>query len=96
MLEKELEIRKASNYKNENSTLFDFIMIYMKIWRSSCQLKIDNNKEWFSSTYKFFCDVETASYDFTKSILIDPECLKYKASFIVASLITVTIEILLR
>jgi hypothetical protein len=28
--------------------------------------------------------------------LIDPECLKYKASFIVASLITVTIEILLR
>jgi hypothetical protein len=45
MLEKELEIRKASNYKNENSTLFDFIMIYMKIWRSSCQLKIDNNKE---------------------------------------------------
>ena len=42
------------------------------------------------------CDVETACYDFTKSVLIDAEVLKYKPSIIVPALITSTLEIALR
>ena len=31
-----MDVRKAVSYKNEHSTLFDYVMLYMKIWRSSC------------------------------------------------------------
>lgn len=40
--------------------------------------------------------METACYDFTKSVLIDSEVLKFKPSIIVPSLITSTLEITLR
>lgn len=48
------------------------------------------------TTYKFVCDVETAVYDFTKSLLIDAESLKYRQSIMVVALISATIEITLR
>jgi hypothetical protein len=51
---------------------------------------------WFISTHQFLCDVETACYDFTKSVLIDAEVLKYKPSIIVPALITSTLEIALK
>lgn len=40
ILQKELDIRQATNYENEVSTLFDFVMLYMKIWKMGCQYKI--------------------------------------------------------
>lgn len=50
----------------------------------------------FISTYKFMCEVESAAYDFTKSLLVDPEILQYKASLVVASVISAALEIYLR
>ena len=47
------------------------------------------------TTYKFVCEVETAVYDLTKSLLIDAEMLMYRQSVLVASLISAAIEILL-
>jgi|TARA_B110001450_G_scaffold251445_2_gene271579 hypothetical protein len=48
------------------------------------------------STYKFVCEVESAAYDFTKSLLIDAEALKYKSSMMVAAVISISIEIILK
>ena len=42
------------------------------------------------------CEVESAAYDFTKSLLVDPEILQYKASLVVASIISTALEIYLR
>jgi len=55
-----------------------------------------DRKQWLTSTYRFMCEVEQQAYDLTKSILIDAECLRFKPSLIVASIITVAIEINLR
>ena len=33
----EFEIRKAVDYSNEVSTLFEFVMFYIKIWKVTCQ-----------------------------------------------------------
>lgn len=45
------------------------------------------------TTYKFICEVETLTYDFTKSLLIDAAMLKYKPSLTVAALISASLEI---
>ena len=45
------------------------------------------------STYKFVCDIETAVYDFTKSVLIDAEALKFLPSLTVAAIMSTTLEI---
>ena len=44
ILQKELDIRQATNYENEVSTLFDFVMLYMKIWKMGCQYKISEKR----------------------------------------------------
>jgi hypothetical protein len=36
IIQKERDIRKAIDYENEVSTLFDFVMLYMKIWKMAC------------------------------------------------------------
>jgi hypothetical protein len=96
ILLKELDIRKTCLYENDFVTLFDYLMIYIKIWKINCQLLIKDPTLWFLSTHQFLCDVETACYDFTKSVLIDSESLKFKPSIIVPALITCTLEISLR
>lgn len=93
ILQKELDIRKAVNYENEVSTHFEFVLLYIKIWKMGCQRLIKNKDEMFISTYKFMCEVESAAYDFTKSLIIDAEILKYKSSLVVAAIISVTLEI---
>ncbi len=45
------------------------------------------------TTYRFICEVETLTYDFTKSLLIDAAMLKYKPSLTVAALISASLEI---
>lgn len=37
ILQKEFDIRKAVGYENETSTLFDFVLLLVKIWKISCQ-----------------------------------------------------------
>ena len=96
ILQKELDIRQATHYENEVSTLFDFVMLYMKIWKMGCQYKISDRRQWYLSTYKFICETEQAAYDFTKSVLIDSESTKFKASIVVAAIISTTIEIQLK
>ena len=44
ILQKELDLRLAIDYENEVSTLFDFVMLYIKIWKMSCQRKLANRK----------------------------------------------------
>ena len=36
ILQKEHQIRMAVMYENEVTTMFDFVMLYMKIWKLSC------------------------------------------------------------
>ena len=94
-MQKELDLRLATNYENEVSTLFDFVMLYMKIWKMGCQSKLASHKQWHLATYKFICEIESAAYDFTKSIMADAESLKFKPSIIVACVISTTVEIFL-
>lgn len=94
-MQKELDLRLATNYENEVSTLFDYVMLYMKIWKMGCQRKLAGHKQWHMSTYKFICEIESCAYDFTKAILADAESLKFKPSIIVACVISATIEIYL-
>ena len=96
ILAKEREIRHAVNFENEVSTHFEFVLLYIKIWKMGCQKHIKNKNEMFMSTYKFMCEVESAAYDFTKSLITDPEILTYKPSLVVAAIISVTLEIYLK
>ena len=62
-------------YQNDVSTLFDFVIVYMKIWKLACVNSIGGKSKYYESTYKFLCEVESLAYDFTKSVLIDAESL---------------------
>lgn len=93
ILQKERDIRLAVKYQNEVSSLFDFVMLYMKIWKMSCQIKLGEPQQWLVSTYKFLCEVETQTYDLSKSLLIDAESLKYNPSISVAAIVTVALQI---
>lgn len=95
IVRREYLIRQCINYENEVTYLFDFVMLFMKLWKMSCQ-QLLMSSQLLVTTYKFVCDVETAVYDFTKSLLIDAECLKYRQSTMVVALISATIEITLR
>lgn len=68
-------------------------MLYMKVWKMSAQIRIGSPCKWLLTTYRFLCDVETAAYDLSKSVLVDAESLKYQPSITVAALVTVAIEI---
>mmetsp|Transcript_34768 Transcript_34768/g.53391 ORF Transcript_34768/g.53391 Transcript_34768/m.53391 type:complete len:105 (+) Transcript_34768:634-948(+) len=39
------------------------------------------------------CEIESTAYDFTKSLLIDSEAMKFRPSVMVAAIITVTLEV---
>jgi hypothetical protein len=75
--------------------MFDFVLLFIKTWKLGCMSKIGCKSEYNSSTYKFLCDVESLAYDLTKSVLIDAESMQYSSSMIVASLISISIEIIL-
>lgn len=93
IIEKEILIRRTITFENEVPTLFDYVMIFMKIWKLDCQNKIKDKLSMYHSTHKFLCEVESSAYDYTKSVLLDASMLKYSLSMIVASLITCCIEI---
>jgi hypothetical protein len=93
ILQKELEIRTCINMEIEVPTLFEIVMIYSKLWKIGCQKQIKN---WYLSTHKFLCEVESAAYDFSKSLLIDAHCLKMKPTILIAAVFSASIEIALR
>jgi hypothetical protein len=68
-------------------------MLFSKLWKMGCQKSINN---WHYTTHRFLCDVEAAAYDFSKSVLIDAHCLKFKPSFIVAALFSASLEITMK
>lgn len=47
-------------------------------------------------TYDFLCTVEAVCYDYTKSVLIDGNSLKFNGSIIVASLVSASIEVVFK
>lgn len=75
IIQKEKAIREACGYETEVSTLFDFVMLYIKTWKLKCQSRSPPGKRIYSSTYKFICDIEQITYDFTKALLVDVESL---------------------
>lgn len=96
ILKKEKDIRKSCLYVNEVPTMFDFIMIFLKMWKLGCQAAIKNESEFYLGTYNFLCSVEAVCYDYTKSVLIDGNLLKYSPSILVSSLVSGSIEVVLR
>jgi hypothetical protein len=49
--------------------------------------------KYYEQTYMFMTDLEALVYDYTKSILIDAEALKFKPSIIVCGVISISFEI---
>lgn len=58
ILQKEFDIRKASGYENEVSTIFDFLLFYVKMWKLGCQKILKDKNLWLTSTYIFICEIE--------------------------------------
>ena len=89
-------MRTAINYELETSTLFDIVMYFIKIWKITCQDRFKLASEpYLDDIYNFFSEIETIVYDFSKSVLIDANCLQYKGSIVVCGLISVAIELYL-
>mmetsp|Transcript_23989 Transcript_23989/g.36838 ORF Transcript_23989/g.36838 Transcript_23989/m.36838 type:complete len:258 (-) Transcript_23989:375-1148(-) len=92
VLDKEHQIRKQVEYQNEVSTLFEYVMFYSKMWKIRSQ---QSSSRLYMIVYNFLCEVETAVYDLTKSILIDAELSQYKLSLVVVSLFFSVIQVLI-
>lgn len=93
ILEKEMKIRHSTEWENEVPTLFEYVMLFSKLMKMGCQKQVT---KCYYSTHRFLCDVESAAYDFCKSVLIDAYCLKFKPSFIVAAVFSATIELTIK
>jgi hypothetical protein len=73
----------------------------MKAWKHKCEvefrkIKQDRDQPCFDQIYQFFCSIESIAYDFCKAIMIDCECLAFKPSILMASVISITIELYLK
>jgi hypothetical protein len=93
ILEMESDIRNAIVYENEVSTLFDFLMLFSKIWKIDCQKTFVHNQiKPCASTYRFLNDIENMVYDLSKSVLTDITFSKYSLAVVVSALYTVALE----
>ena len=95
IIEREYQIRRICKYENEVSLLFDFMMTFVKIWKLGV-IKALPEKQHIKSTYDFMCHVETVAYDFTKSLLVDAESLKYCQSLLISGIVSASLEIAIR
>ena len=82
-LQKESEIRLATNYEVEAPTGLDFIMLYVRFIKLEFQKTADCLKE----TSHFLFEMQTIAYDYFKSITIDASMLKYRPSVIASACI---------
>lgn len=88
-LQKESDLRKATQYENEAPSVLDFLMLYLHLIKLSVQKQIECLKE----TVQFFNDITTIVYDFSKSIAIDATLFKYKPSVLAASVIFISFQL---
>ena len=94
ILTKEHAIRRSINYENEVATMFEFVMFYAKSWKIACEDKLKTQSgEHLEQIYTFLSDIEGAAYDFSKSVLVDADSLRFKPCVLVASLFSMTIEL---
>ena len=94
ILNKEHAIRMSINYENEVATMFEFIMFYAKSWKIACQEKLSlESGNHLEAIYSFLSEVEAAAYDFSKSVLIDADSMRFKPCVLVAGLFSTTIEL---
>jgi len=90
-MEAEYKLRLAIGHENECSSLFDFVMFYIRLLKLECQNQI--KKPVLKDLYEWISVIEGLAYDLTKSLLIDIKSLQFSLSISVASLITVSILI---
>lgn len=63
-------------YENEVPSLFEFIMFYIKLWKTESDSFFKHNQVDISEVvYSFLNEVEALVYDLTKSVLIDADSL---------------------
>ena len=91
IIEAEYKLRNSIGHENECSTLFDFVMYYIRLLKLECQNQIQEPV--LDSLYEWISVIEGLAYDFSKSLLIDVHSLQFNLSITVASLITVSILI---
>lgn len=90
-------IRTSLKYINESATIFEFLMVYVKIWKIACYDRImEKYAVTYEVIYTFMCDIESMVYDLAKSVLIDASMFKYKGSLIIAGLVTVSLDLFCR
>ena len=91
---KEHMLRTSLGYVNESATMFEFLMLYIKIWKIACHEKVlEKFGATYEEVYEYLSDIESTVYDILKSVLIDTSTLRYKGSLIVAALFTVSIDV---
>ena len=72
-MEIEFIIQKVHGHEIEVTTLFDFIMYYVKLWKLEIQKTI--RSFCLEDLYDWVSTIEGIAYDLSKSVLIDLECL---------------------
>ena len=71
-------------------------MFYIKLWKTESDSFFRHNQVDISEVvYSFLNEIEALVYDLTKSVLIDADSLQFKPSIIVASLISISLDIYL-
>ena len=77
--------------------MFDFIMFYSKIWKIKCEDCLKHIKEPLcEEVYNFLTEAESIVYDYSKSILIDAQLMRYLPSIVICAVITASLEILIK
>lgn len=70
LIDAEYNLRLAIGHENECSTLFDFVMFYIRLLKLECQNSMFQENI-LSSTHEWISTIEGLAYDLTKSLLID-------------------------
>lgn len=70
LIDAEYNLRLAIGHENECSTLFDFVMFYIRLLKLECQNSMFHENI-LCSTHDWISTIEGLAYDLTKSLLID-------------------------
>lgn len=80
-LKKETEIRRAALYENECPSALDFLMFYIRCVKKYIQQDASMGS-YQTELNLFLQEVQTISYDLTKSLIVDASLMKYKPSIL--------------
>lgn len=94
ILHREKELRDKTEFENEVSTYFDFLLFYIKVWKVTCNEKFaEKGLQCSDDVYDFLCDVESMVYDYSKSITTDVGLSQFSPSLVIASAISASLEV---